>query len=111
MNMTPSEARRAKAPKGARRLSIIWSSRSEPQRLVAPAQMDLSSLQGNLLESNRCIASMQANVCGFRRGRDYLKVDTGGLWSPRRRSTAMARNGIHHVTAISGPAGRNVDFY
>src|SRR4051794_28311418 len=23
----------------------------------------------------------------------------------------MARNGIHHVTAISGPAGRNVDFY
>src|SRR6195952_4255812 len=23
----------------------------------------------------------------------------------------MARNGIHHVTAISGPAKRNVDFY
>src|SRR4051794_40817381 len=23
----------------------------------------------------------------------------------------MARNGIHHVTAISGPAPRNVDFY
>jgi glyoxalase family protein len=23
----------------------------------------------------------------------------------------MARNGIHHVTAISGPARRNVDFY
>jgi glyoxalase family protein len=23
----------------------------------------------------------------------------------------MARNGIHHVTAISGPAGRNVNFY
>jgi glyoxalase family protein len=53
---------------------------------------------------------MQENVRGFRPGRVYLETTTGRR-SPPQGDTIMARDGIHHVTAISGPARRNVDFY
>jgi glyoxalase family protein len=38
------------------------------------------------------------------------QVTTRGADAPLRR-LLMAQNGIHHVTAIAGPARRNLDFY
>jgi hypothetical protein len=67
-------------------------------------------MQDNRLDRNTHLAPAQANVRCFTCPPDYLKVHTGALVA-LQEDTAMARNGIHHVTAISGPAGRNVDFY
>lgn len=39
----------------------------------------------------------------------YFRSITGAL--PLLWETFMAQNGIHHVTAIAGPARRNLDFY
>ena len=33
------------------------------------------------------------------------------LKQQNKRESAMSGNGIHHVTAIAGPARRNLDFY
>jgi glyoxalase family protein len=72
--------------------------------------MTLSLMQGNRLSRNNSIALVQANVRGFRGSQVYLRTTTGRR-SPLQGDTIMARNGIHHVTAISGPARPNVHFY
>jgi glyoxalase family protein len=43
------------------------------------------------------------------RGSDYLKTCSGA--QRPEEVTTMGQHGIHHVTAISGPAARNLEFY
>jgi glyoxalase family protein len=55
-------------------------------------------------------AVLQANPNGAEPWTAYLMVIPGREPSPAE-GFMMAQNGIHHVTAISGPARRNHDFY
>ena len=52
---------------------------------------------------------MQAEERGAEIFIAYLGITNPGRGARWRMQ--MSRNGLHHVTAISGPARRNVDFY
>src|SRR3954469_1172485 len=66
-------------------------------------------MQINLSICKDCIALMQENQRGAQPQSAYLKITLG--LQPPMETTTMGRNGIHHVTAIAGPARRNLDFY
>src|SRR4051794_3646471 len=55
-------------------------------------------------------ASLQGSGASARRTPPHVKATPGAGLAPRE-GTAMQRNGIHHVTAIAGPARRNLEFY
>src|SRR5262249_39443286 len=68
------------------------------------SEMVLSRMQNNPLSCKDILAQMQAR-------HPWLRPPTTHLLARVLRRSAMGHNGIHHVTAIAGPAGRNLQFY
>src|ERR687898_2868899 len=64
---------------------------------------------------NRCFCKLkfaraQGRSGSARRVPPHVKATPGASFAPAE-GTMMQRNGIHHVTAIAGPARRNIEFY
>src|ERR687898_1875624 len=64
---------------------------------------------------NRCFCKLkfaraQGRSGSARRVPPHVKATPGASFAPAE-GTMMQRNGIHHVTAIAGPARRNLAFY
>jgi glyoxalase family protein len=72
--------------------------------------MIADTAQFNFRICHKDIAFVQCLASGFRRPMGHLFGNEGGVPRPERIQ-AMQINGIHHVTAIAGPARRNLDFY
>src|SRR6476661_5160456 len=73
--------------------------------------MASSRMQCQLCLSSNDIAAAQSIQPFIRASRCHLRCQQTARWSGRNGGTIMQINGIHHVTAISGPARRNLDFY
>src|SRR5215217_9137018 len=56
------------------------------------------------------LAYAQGRSGRARRAPPYVRSTSRASSAPAE-GTTMQRNGIHHVTAIAGPARRNIDFY
>jgi glyoxalase family protein len=56
------------------------------------------------------LAFVQGSSGSARRTKPHIRDTSGAGFAPAE-DTTMQQNGIHHVTAITGPARRNVEFY
>jgi glyoxalase family protein len=72
--------------------------------------MNLSRMPINYRFRKLEFAPVQGSSGSARREPPHVRATPGASLAPAE-GTPMQRNGIHHVTAIAGPARRNIEFY
>jgi hypothetical protein len=71
--------------------------------------MNLSRMRINLRYRKLKFAYVQGRSDSARLATPHVRATPGAGLAPAEGRT-MQRNGIHHVTAIAGPARRNIEF-